>query len=586
MKIYSELIEEVRKRNDIVDVISEYVSLKKAGKNYKALCPFHSEKTPSFIVSPDKQIFHCFGCGVGGDVIGFIMRIEKTSFQDAVLRLAERAGISLKELDPSTLTREAREREKLYKLNELAASFFESKLWSEEGSEALSYLKRRGLESSTIKAFRIGYSPSSGDALTNFMVDKGFYPEELSRAGLATIYLDGRCYDKFRGRIMFPICDERGRILGFGGRSLEGEEPKYLNSPETLIFSKKRILFGLDKALNYIKSCGELVLVEGYMDMIKLFQAGIRFVVASLGTSLTEAQVNTIARHVGKVFVAYDADFAGESATIRGVSLLVSKGLEVRVVSIPSGMDPDEFVSRYGGEAFISLLENASNFWDFRLDAIFKDFDPSNIESKRIALKRGIDFLLELSDIDRSFVIPKLSEKLGLSENSIKKVLSSKIKKSKVKTYLPQTSSKSGFQKAEEDAILVLMKNPGFKNKFLEYGGLDLFEDEKIRWIAERILEGYSEYKIMEEAEGKEDLSGLVSYLILKDLPCSENKIELYFEGLLRSLLSRRVKKRLDEIEEKLRKEGMLPPSLYSEYLKLLKELQKGRCLGNGRRGF
>lgn len=586
MKISTELIEEVRRRNDIVDVISEYVNLKRAGKNYKALCPFHSEKTPSFIVSPDKQIFHCFGCGAGGDVIGFIMKIEKTSFHDAVLRLAERVGISLKELDPASLTREARERERLYKLNELATNFFESKLWSEEGSEALSYLRRRGLEIFTIKTFRIGYSPILGDALTSFMVSKGFYPEELSRAGLATIYLDGRCFDKFRGRIMFPICDERGRIVGFGGRSLEGEEPKYLNSPETLVFSKKRVLFGLDKALSYAKSTGSLVLVEGYMDMIKLFQAGIRNVVASLGTSLTEAQANLIARLVDKVFIAYDADVAGESATVRGVSLLVNKGLAVKVVEIPHGKDPDEFVTQYGGEAFSSLLENARSFWDFRLDMIFKDFDPSSVESKRATLKKGIEFLLELSDVDRALVISKLSEKLSLTESLIKRALSSKLKESSGKISLPKLPSKDGFQKAEEDAILVLIKYPGLKGKLLEYGGLELFEDEKIRWIAGRILEGYSEYKIMEEAEEKGELGGLVSYLILRELPCGEDKVEVYFEGLLKSLSSRKVKRRLDEIEEKLRKEGVLPPSLYSEYLKLLKEFHKGRCFGNGRGGF
>lgn len=584
MRFPADLIDEVRKRNDIVDVISEYVTLKRAGKNYKALCPFHSEKTPSFIVSPDKQIFHCFGCGAGGDVIGFIMRIEKTSFHDAVLRLAERAGISLRDLDPSSLTREARERERVYRLNEIAASFYESALWSEDGSDALSYLRKRGVELSTIKLFKIGYSPPMGDALTNFMVNKGFYPEELSRAGLATVYLDGRCYDKFRGRIIFPICDERGRILGFGGRSLGDEEPKYLNSPETIVFSKKRVLFGIDKALPFAKEMDSLVLVEGYMDMIKLYQAGIRNVVASLGTSLTEAQVNLIARHVSNVFIAYDADSAGESATVRGVSLLVNKGLKVKVLDMPPGMDPDDFVSKYGKDAFNSCIENARSFWDFRLDIILRDYDSSSVESKRETLRKGIDFLLELSEVDRFLVIPKLSEKLGVSESLIERALMSRLKGAKKGSSIPRSPLKDGFRRAEEDAITVLINHPNLKDKLVEYGGLELFEDEKIKWVAERILEGYSEYKIMEEVEEKGgDYSSLVSYLILRELPCDEEKISLYFEELLKTLSSRKVKRRIDELEEKLRKEGSLPPSLYNEYLNLLRELRRGRCFENDR---
>jgi len=579
LRLTPDFIEEVRRRNDIVDVISEYVTLKRAGKNYKALCPFHSEKTPSFIVSPEKQIFHCFGCGAGGDVVGFVMRMEKISFHDAVLKLAERAGISLSELDPTSLTREAREREKIYKLNELALAFFETKLWDEEGSEALSYLKRRGLDLSTVRLFRIGYAPSSKDALMNFMFNKGFYPEDLLRAGLASLSLDGRYYDKFRGRIIFPIADERGRILGFGGRSLEGEEPKYLNSPETAVFSKRKVLFGIDKSLNYIKAEDSIVLVEGYMDMIKLFQAGVRFVVASLGTSLTEAQANLIARYASKVFIAYDADAAGESATLRGISILVNRGLKVSVVDLPVGMDPDDFVSENGGEAFKLLLRSSRSFWDFRLDLIFKDFNPASIESKREALKKGIDFLLELSEVDRDIILQKLSERLGLSERTLRRVLSSRGRGEKVRVSLPPISKKNGFQRAEEEVLLLVLKRPAFLEKLIKFGGLDLFEDEKLRWILERILRGFSEYKIMEEAQGEEKIVGLLSSLLLRELPCEEERIEVYFDGLLESLLLRKLKKRLDELEGTLRREGSLSPSQYREYLELLKKFHKRGCL-------
>lgn len=581
-------IEEVRRRNDIVEVISEYIPLKRAGKNYKALCPFHSEKTPSFIVSPDKQIFHCFGCGAGGDVIGFIMKIEKVSFYDAVLRLAERAGISLKEMDPATLTREARERERIYKLNELALSFFESSLWGEEGSEALSYLKRRGITLSTIKAFRMGYAPSSRDALLNFMINKGIYPEELARAGLISSSLDGKYYDRFRGRVIFPILDERGRILGFGGRSLTGEEPKYLNSPETPVFSKKKLLFGIDKALKYAKSEDRLILVEGYMDMIKLFQEGVRFTVASLGTSLTERQANLIARYVSHVFIAYDADSAGESATLRGLSLLVNKGLKVSVVELPHGSDPDDFVSKYGKEGFERLLGEARSFWEFRMGIIFRDYDPSDMESKRAALKKAVEFLLELSESDRALVVPEVSRRLGVPERVILRSLRSGLKRGPRSSAIASTSlrKRDAFQRAEEELVLTLLKYPKLSDKLLACGGIDLLEDEKMRWILRRILDGFSESEIMGESQEDEELAGIVAGMALREPPCTEEKIELYFEALLEKLVSRKLKKRLEELEERLRREGSLPGTLYEEYLRLLKQFHGGGwCADAGRGG-
>lgn len=576
MRLSPELIEEVRRRNDIVDVISEYVALKRVGKNYKALCPFHLEKTPSFIVSPDKQIFHCFGCGAGGDVIGFVMKIEKTSFHDAVLRLAERIGISLNELDPTSLTREARERERIYRLNELALEFFEAKLWDEEGSHALSYLKRRGLDLSTIKAFRLGYAPSSGEVLLNFMINKGFYPEELLRSGLVSSSLGVRYQDRFRGRVIFPIIDERGRVLGFGGRSLEGEEPKYLNSPETPVFSKRRVLFGIDKALSYIRSEGKVVLVEGYMDMIKLFQAGVQFTVASLGTSLTEAQANAIARYAQRVFIAYDADAAGEAATLRGITILVNKGLKVNVVEIPKGKDPDDFVSESGGESFKALLERSPSFWDFRLDLIFRDFDPSSVESKRNAFNKGVEFLLELDEVDREIVMPKFAERLRVPIELVKKALLSRSRRERNRALRPSKPKKDGFRKAEEEIVSLLLKNPSLSDKLLEFGGVDLFEDENLIWITRRILDGFSEYKIMEEAGENEEIRGLVAALLMRELPCSQDRIEAYFEGLLQTLVSRKLKKRLKELEEILRRDGSLPPSQYNEYLKILKEFHGG----------
>ncbi len=579
-------VDEVRRKNDIVEVISEYIPLKRAGKNYKALCPFHTEKTPSFIVSPDKQIFHCFGCGVGGDVIGFVMKIERISFQDAVLRLAERAGMSLKDIDPAMLTREARERERIYKLNELALYFFESNLWGEEGSEALSYLKRRGISFPTIKAFRIGYAPLSRDALLNFMIKKGIYPEELVRAGLVSSSLDGKHYDKFRGRVIFPIMDERGRILGFGGRSLTGEEPKYLNSPETPVFSKKKILFGIDKALKYARSEDRIVLVEGYMDMIKLFQEGIRFTIASLGTSLTERQASLIARYVSRVFIAYDADSAGESATLRGLSLLINKGLRVSVVELPRGSDPDEFVSEHGREAFENLLDRARSFWEFRMEIIFRDYNPSDMENKRATFKKAVEFLSELSEADRALVLPEISRRLGVHERVILKSLRSTRRergefKSDVNLILSQ--KKDAFQKAEEELVLTLLKYPKLLDKFLERGGVELLEDEKMKWILRRILDGFSENEIVGESQENGELAGIVAGMVLRDPPCTEDKLELYFEALLEKLASRRFKKRLEELEEKLRREGSLPKTLYEEYLKLLKQFHGGGwCVNAG----
>ncbi len=394
MAFSPEFLQELADRNPIEDVVGEYVNLsKRSGQNLFGLCPFHSEKTPSFSVSPSKQIYHCFGCGKGGSVINFIMDIENLNFTDAVEFLARRAGLQVPERQGDT---GRSKRDRMYALNRDAARFFFEQLATERGQPAVSYMQRRGISPSTARRFGLGYAPESWSLLLDSMLDKGYTEWELCDAGLAKRGKKNGAYDAFRNRLMFPVIDVRGNVIGFSGRILGDGEPKYLNSPETAVFSKSHNLFGLNLAKK--SKSGYIILVEGNIDVVSLHQAGFDNAVASLGTSLTPEQARLISRFTNEVVIAYDADDAGKKAAQRAIGILEKLELKVRVLTVRGAKDPDEFIKAKGADAFRNLLSESENHIEYRLDAVKAKYDLGTDEGKVGFLKDASGVIADLPD--------------------------------------------------------------------------------------------------------------------------------------------------------------------------------------------
>ena len=417
-KYYSEeLIEEIRSSNDIVDVISQYVILKRSGRNFFGLCPFHKEKSPSFSVSPDKQIFHCFGCGVGGNVIHFVSKIENLGFKDTLEMLANRVNIQLPELDGYDSDVNAKLKSRLYELNQATATFYHENLYKPSSKEAQEYIKKRKLDNNTLKSFLIGYS-GVFDELYTYLKSKGFSENEILASGLVNKNENGRFIDRFRRRLMFPIQDVRNRVIAFGGRVLDDSKPKYINSAENLVYSKGRHLFGLNLAKNSQKK--NLIIVEGYMDCISLYQRGITNVVASLGTALTEAQGRLLRKHSEQVIIGYDADGAGQAATIRGMEILQNLGCDIRILQIEGAKDPDEFVVKYGPERFNKYVENAISLIEFKIKILKKDLNLENANDKIKFLKEIAKLLSKVnSDLEKEIYLDKISKTYNISKDAV-----------------------------------------------------------------------------------------------------------------------------------------------------------------------
>ena len=426
MRIPPEKIDDVRNATDIVDLIGSFVKLKKRGKNYVGLCPFHTEKTPSFNVSPERQMYHCFGCGVGGNAITFVMEYEKVSFVEAVRSLAEKAGITL----PTGTAQDenvASEQEELYRVCRDAGLFFHKSLTeTTEGKLALEYLRHRGYTDETIRTFGLGYAPGSWEALVNHFREKNVSMELLAKAGLARKREDGSFYDYFRGRAMFPVFSTTGRILGFGARKMLEDDPlgKYINSPETPIYNKSRILYGIYQSKEAIRENENAILVEGYADLITVYQSGTKNVVASSGTALTQEQIQLIGRYARSVTIVYDADTAGIAAASRGVELIVENGLDVRVVVLPEGEDPDSFVKKHGGEEFRKLIHDAISFIDFIAVTYESAGKLGSPEGQAETVRAIVSIIAKMSDeLKQNFYIKHVAEKYKLYESTLHREL-------------------------------------------------------------------------------------------------------------------------------------------------------------------
>ena len=416
MPIPEKFIQDLVDRSDIVDVVSGYVRLsKRSGANMFGLCPFHSEKTPSFSVSPDKQIYHCFGCGKGGGVISFIMEIENLSYPEAIAFLAKRAGMPMPE---ETDSAEGRKRARMLAVNKEAARWFYAQLSTPAGAPAVDYIRKRGISRAMVKNFGLGAAPDTWNSLRDAMREKGFTENELFEAGLIKRGRQGGFYDAFRNRLMFPVIDVRGNVIGFSGRILGDGEPKYLNSPETLVFNKSRNLFALNLAKK--SKSGYIILSEGNIDVVSLHQAGFDSAVASLGTSLTAEQARLISRYTGEVIIAYDNDGAGLKASQRAIGILEKLDIKVRVLRMSGAKDPDEFIKAKGPEAFRKLLEGSENQMDYRLRAIREKYDLSVTEQKSDYLREAVDLLARLPDeVRRQVYAMDLAKELGLPSDVI-----------------------------------------------------------------------------------------------------------------------------------------------------------------------
>lgn len=446
--------EQVRSSADIVDVVSGYVTLKKRGNNYWGCCPFHGEKTPSFAVNPQKNFFYCFGCHTGGDVFRFIMKIENCNFMDAMKLLAGKYGIPVPERQKSA--REI-EREKLAKeivdANGMAARFFSACLnKTDHGKPALTYLANRGITPEIIESFTIGYALDNFTALVSSLGKRSYKADILVKAGLASVGRNGGAYDKFRGRVMIPIKDPRGRIVGFGGRVLGDGQPKYLNTAETEWFNKRYLLFGMDIAMPHIKKAAAAVVVEGYMDAISLHAAGIGNVVASMGTAFSAEQAKLLKRMADEVIFCYDSDGAGRRASVRAVSIARSAGLKVRVAGVPDGKDPDEYVRHHGREAFLKVLEAAPEGIEFQINETISQNNVTNLAGKVEAVANILPFLLECkTEIEAAEHIRRLAQRLTIDEGLILEEYHKAGRK---------TNAASPPQAAAPDMVLAQTDNP------------------------------------------------------------------------------------------------------------------------------
>jgi DNA primase len=541
-------IEEIKSRLDIVEVIGSYLNLKKMGSNYVSLCPFHSEKKPSFFVSPRLQIFKCFGCGLSGDIFKFVMLIEGVEFGDALRILAQRAGVELKKMKPEWKT----ERKRMTEICELATRFFEKQLEGRTGKEVVKYLLKRKISQESIKKWRIGWAPQKKDALLKFLSEKGYKKEEVRKAGLAFQKENGEEIDFFRGRIVFPIFDLNSQVIGFAGRIFKTEEgPKYLNSPNTLLYDKSKVLYGLDKARLEIRKKDFTILVEGYTDTILAHQEGFENTVSASGTALTPYQLNILKRYSQKIYFVFDADLAGELATKRGIDLAQLKGFEIKVVLLPEGMDPADLLAK-NPETFKISIEKALSILEFYFQTAFSRFDKKTIEGKKAISQFLLPVIKRIqNEIEKSHWLSVLAKELKAREEDLRHELE-KIKTEEEKLGLEEEEisnlpQKSRQELLQEHLLFLILKSPE-KIEFLD----DLsFFDQEFQEIFSKLKEN--------PAKEIKDLSPQAQEIYNENLLKSEieeieeEKILPEIKFCLREIKVSRIKTELSQISQEIR---------------------------------
>jgi len=590
LQISEEILEKVKEQNDIVDIISENVKLKRSGRNFSGLCPFHNEKSPSFSVSQDKQIYKCFGCGESGNVITFIMKKRNMQFVDAVKYLADRANITI-ETNQGRLSPKDQKRNLFYKVNVEAARFFFNNL--RNSKEPKEYFLNRGIKEETIKKFGLGFAKDSWNSLIIHMKKLGYNDELLLEAGLASkSEKTGNKYDRFRNRVIFPVFDYRGKVIGFGGRVLDDSKPKYLNSPETLVFQKGTNLYGLNFALKNPIPDRYFIMVEGYMDVITLHQFGITNVVATLGTALTTNQARLLKRYADKVVISFDADFAGQTATLRGLDILREAGFDIRVLSIPQGKDPDEYVRSNGKEAFIKLINGAEGLIDYRIRKAAEGLNLNDSNDLVVYGKRVTSILANVNSLEKDIYIKKISEQTSIREQTLYDLLSKEMNKN--------TNFEHNRDNKANESVKIYVEPPYIK------AGRTLIkmymEDEHFNYINQIINEDDLSLPAQKEIfaaikEAKlENVNNILGYLETKfrDIKVLEELVKIkenntlignnnkkIIEDLAAKIKNYKLNEKLEELKRKqrsLEKEGKIEESIKIaiEMNKVNKQLKKG----------
>ena len=554
MHIPDEKIEDVRRSSDIVDVLSPYVRLKKRGKNYIGLCPFHKEKTPSFTVSAEKQMYHCFGCSKGGNVFTFVMEMEKVSFVEAVRSLAARAGIELPDNSQFSSEQKTESDQLLAACRFAGIVFHENLVKSDEGKSALEYFHKRGFTDETIRTFGLGYSLNSWDAFILRSKEEGFSSEVLVKAGLARARDDGSPYDYFRGRAMFPIFSTVGRVIGFGARKMRDDDPiagKYINSPETPIYNKSRVLFGLSHAKEAIRHEESVLMVEGYADLISLYQAGIQNVVASSGTALTEEQLTLIGHYTHNLTLIYDGDSAGSNATIRGIDLALAQDFDINIVELPEEEDPDSFVQKNGGIAFKELMKSAVSFIEFKTKKYLAAGVLATPAGKTNALRSIVLSIARINDeLKRNIFIKDVSDKFQIYESVLFRELDRALAQEKKdsrrsfeaarfaerrepEAVEPAKSAPPAILPEEKDLLKIFLEGNFEIIRFvLSHIGIDQITDTHVRVILQNILDRADESgsfdvnRLMAEMQDPE-MKGLISDALVSKYELSRGWLDM-----------------------------------------------------------
>ena len=586
MRFSSDLLEEIRNRCDIVDIISKYVHLKPAGKGFKGLCPFHEEKTPSFMVSPEKQLFHCFGCGEGGNVFNFLMKYEKISFFEAVKMLAKKSGVSLP-VDEEKENFLNRQKERLYKLNNLTANYYRECLFkTNQGKKIINYLKKRGINDSSVEKYKLGYALPGWDALTNFLKKRGHSYEELIKARIINkSKIEGKYIDYFRDRIIFPIFNLSGRVIGFGGRVLDDSLPKYINSPETLVYNKGSNLYSLNFAREDIRKKDYLIIVEGYTDVLITQQYEFNNVAASLGTALTTRQIDLIKRFTDMVLIAYDADSAGNMATSRSLDLLVKAGFEVKVIDLPQGYDPADFLIKKGKTAFQNLIDSSLSLIDYKLKLLYSKYNIKTIEGKVKVIKGIMPTLSVMGDENELRAqIVKISEELKLTEEAIRIDLV-KYKKG-LREFIPSfinPDSEPGNIKAEKILIGCMLESEEIAQDILKRLKKEDFSILLHRQIVEAIEKNLKDNKMIDSQKvidylKDNEAAKLISKILIEETITFDEKIISGYVDTINNFKLIQEKKSLEErakiIDEKIKKSEKIEEDDLKELREIVRQLK------------
>jgi DNA primase len=552
-------IEEIKSRVDIVELASEFLTLKKTGRNYLGLCPFHQEKTPSFTVNREKQIFYCFGCGEGGNAISFLMKISNKSFPEAIKELAEKTGVVL---PPRLTTKEGREkdslRESITDLNLRAAQQYARNLYSPAGKAARDYLNRRGITEETIKQFRLGYAPDTWRSLTDHIDGGGASLQLAEQAGLVIAGKEGSYYDRFRGRLIFPIENVFGETIAFGGRILETGEPKYLNSPESPVYIKGKNLYGLNKTKEEIRKKGFALIVEGYFDLISLWNAGIGNVVASLGTALTREHLELLRRYTVEVVALFDPDEAGRKALNRSLELFLSMNMRARALVLPGGLDPDDYVKKFGRDKLEELIVHAQPLSDYYIENVLGG--GKTFEENKDVVKNALEFVNKISDeIEKNLFIKRIAEKLGIDQELLKKEIHRKEVQLKPKAEVPRQRPTEKIDPVEVNLIRLMLEYPQKTAQVESEGILDYFLHPALKHLGGKIVEsskllGFVDLGVILASDDDAPLRERLFQLMIEALPADDVMLEKLFADNIRQIKKKWYKEQHRQIKIKLAK--------------------------------